>query len=101
MCISYITLYASCGCPSDSFLERCDRAKRGHCGLPPQQVIVDAAATSEDGHYRDDVDKRICQQCVTVLKRSVHLLFSCFEQDGLKVRSRIGDVVFTGGNEDW
>jgi len=36
------------------------------------------------------------------LETSVRELFKRFEQDGIKVRSRAGDQVFSdGGSDDW
>ena len=106
MCITYISLYPGCGCRSDSFLEPCDdQTKHGHCDSPTQEIIVDAPATSsKDAVNRDgeDSDERICWECTVKLETSVRELFKRFEQDGIKVRSRAGDQVFSdGGSDDW
>lgn len=106
MCITYISLYPGCGCRSDSFLEPCEaQTKPGECSLPPQEVILDPATTTskeDDKENDDDSDERICWECTVKLQTSVRELFKRCEQDGIKVRSRVGDQVFSdGGSDDW
>jgi hypothetical protein len=87
MCITYISLYTSCGCTSDSLFEPCDQAMYGHCNLPTQKNFA---------YDDDDPNMRICAECLTALQESVRRLFLRFQSDGVKVASRAGDQVFFG-----
>ena len=91
MCVTYISLYASCGCTSDSIFEPCNQAMYGNCSCPTQKNFA----------YNDDDDdplERICEECTEALKESVRKLFMRFQSDGVKVASRAGDQVFLGGD---
>jgi hypothetical protein len=92
MCITYISLYTSCGCTNDSLFEPCDQAMYGHCNLPTQKNF---------DYDDDDPNMRICAECLTALQESVRRLFLRFQTDGVKVASRAGDQVFLGGGDGW
>jgi hypothetical protein len=102
MCITYISLHTSCGCPSDSLFEPCDKAIRGNCGFPTKEVILKSTYEDEDEDDDDNADDvRICEKCVKELKESVRKLFERFRTDGVKVASRAGDQVFLVGDDAW
>ena len=95
MCITYISLYTGCGCPSDSLFEPCDKALHGTCGSPAQEVVLKSS-------YDDSADDvRICDKCLKELKESVRRLFESFRSDGVKVASRAGDQVYLVGDNAW
>lgn len=102
MCITYISLYTGCGCPSDSLFEPCDKALHGTCGSPAQEVVLKSSYDDDDEHDDDSADDvRICDKCLKELKESVRRLFESFRSDGVKVASRAGDQVYLVGDNAW
>jgi hypothetical protein len=106
MCITYISRHPSCGCPSDSLFEPCDRAMYGgNCGVPAQEVFLQSTYDDDDEDDDEDDDSvedvRICAECAKELRESVRKLFERFRLDGVKVASRAGDQVFLVGEEAW
>ena len=97
MCITYISIHSGCGCPIDSLFEPCDRAMYGNCGVPTQKITQDFAYDDDD----DDPKARICSDCLKELKESVRKLFERFRLDGVKVVSRVGDQVYSVGENAW
>jgi hypothetical protein len=104
MCITYISRHPSCGCPSDSLFEPCDRAMYGgNCSVPAQEVFMQSTYDDYGEEDEDDSvdDARICSQCAKELKESVRKLFERFRLDGVKVASRAGDQVLLVGEDAW